>query len=200
VDSAFGLVTFFFLFPESKVEKSIGPQQPTTPAQKDAAESITPTTPTSSPVTSQSPQEPATVFAVDFLSLLDTGNYAKAYYSLSENLKNQTDQIGFVQGMKQNRDWRGKLVQRKVFNMNMVQNPLGSPPGQYSQIIYQSNFEKALELPRNLALVLTADNTWKVFQCYIWPPSDANLKRRSPSHSVPPITVISVEGNFDFLS
>jgi Protein of unknown function (DUF4019) len=153
------LITFFFLFPESKVKELDGKQSTTT-----SSSTITPATP-------RVPPEPATVFAADFLSLLDAGDYAKAYYSLNDNLKNQTDQIGFVQGMKQHRDRRGKLLDRRVFNMNDMQNPPGSPPGQYSQVVYQSNFEKSSQTTETLVLVLTANNTWKVFDYHLWPPS-----------------------------
>jgi hypothetical protein len=132
--------------------------------------SLIPLAPDRSAASPLAPDRPAASFAEDFFDLLNEGRYDKAYYLLGDNLRQTADQVGFVNGMKHARDWRGKLVDRVLQTTHDMQDPPGNPPGFYVQLIYGSKFENSPQTTEKVTLLLTKSGQWKVDSYYIWPP------------------------------
>ena len=102
-----------------------------------------------------------------WLSVMDSGDYAKAFQQTSESFKGKFTEAQFTQLAALARGKLGRMQDRKLYSITPLLDPPGSAPGAYRSIIYKTQFS-ALEFAiYEQANLLAEGNDWKVVGYFI---------------------------------
>jgi|ERR1044071_9135631 hypothetical protein len=99
--------------------------------------------------------------ALDWLQLVDAGDYAQAYKEESARLRTSTTKGQFLRSMEGRRAPFGRVLSRKFIGAAFSHKLTGSPDGRYESILFRTSFQhKALAAER---VILTQEaRQWRV--------------------------------------
>jgi Protein of unknown function (DUF4019) len=99
--------------------------------------------------------------ALEWLHLVDAGEYAQAYEEESARLRASTTERQFLRSMEGRRAPFGRVLSRKFIGAAFTRKLTGSPDGRYESILFRTSFQhKALAAER---VILTHDSRqWRV--------------------------------------
>jgi hypothetical protein len=79
--------------------------------------------------------------ALQWLQLVDAGNYAQAYEEEPARLRASTTDAQFTRSMEGRRAPFGRILSRKFIGAAFTRKLTGSPDGQYESILFRTSFE-----------------------------------------------------------
>jgi Protein of unknown function (DUF4019) len=104
----------------------------------------------------------ARAIAVAWLTVLDSGFYAKAWGSASPILTKRTSASEFSRMAKGIRDSKGRQIGRRVLSTFARTHVKGLPHGSYVVLDFESKFEKAAGVVERVTTALDEDGVWRV--------------------------------------
>ena len=106
-------------------------------------------------------EKEARTAALDWLGLIDAGDYARAYAEEPARLRAATTEGQFMRSMESRRAPFGRVLSRKFIGAAFTGKLTGSPDGRYESILFRTSFEnKTLAAER---VIMTHDeNQWRV--------------------------------------
>lgn len=106
-------------------------------------------------------EKEARAAALEWLELVDAGNYARAYGQEPERLRAATTEEQFVRSMEGRRVPFGRVLSRSFIGAAFTRKLTGSPDGRYESILFRTIFEnKKLAAER---LILSHESgQWRV--------------------------------------
>ncbi len=110
----------------------------------------------------------SSVAAVQFLELIDTGDYKQGWQLCASYLKNEISQDHFINQMEAVRSTAGKLIERTQKDYNYTKDPReGIPDSEYMIYHYDSEFEGKTHIIETVTVMLEKDNVWRVAGYFI---------------------------------
>lgn len=79
--------------------------------------------------------------ALEWLALIDAGNYAPAYAMEPARLRAVTTEEQFIRSMEGRRAPFGRLLSRSFIGAAFTRKLTGSPDGRYESILFRTSFE-----------------------------------------------------------
>jgi Protein of unknown function (DUF4019) len=106
-------------------------------------------------------EKEARTAALDWLALIDAGNYARAYAEEPARLRAGTTEEQFIRSMESRRVPFGRMLSRKFIGAAFTSKLTGAPDGRYESILFRTSFEnKKLAAER---VILTHDeDQWRI--------------------------------------
>lgn len=106
-------------------------------------------------------EKEARAAALEWLQLVDAGEYAQAYEKESARLRTASTADQFVRSMQGRRAPFGPVLSRLFIGAAFTRKLTGSPDGRYESILFRTSFEhKSLAAER---VILTHEsNEWRV--------------------------------------
>lgn len=106
-------------------------------------------------------EKEARAAALEWLALVDAGDYAQAHAQESARLRASTTEEQFIRSMEGRRAPFGRVLSRKFIGAAFTRKLTGSPDGRYESILFRTSFEhKALAAER---VILTHESRqWRV--------------------------------------
>ena len=99
--------------------------------------------------------------AESFLAVMDEGRFGELFNISSMLAKKQASRAQVSQTYQQIRDTAGKIEQRTLQRVRLIEDFLGLPPGRYAAVLYRSNFEKYKGLWESVVLNVDDDGQWR---------------------------------------
>jgi hypothetical protein len=106
-------------------------------------------------------EKEARTTALEWLALVDAGNYAAARAQEPARLREATTEAQFIRSMEGRRAPFGKVLSRKFIGAAFTRKLTGSPDGRYESILFKTSFQhKAVAAER---IILTHESRqWRV--------------------------------------
>ena len=106
-------------------------------------------------------EKEARAAALEWLELIDAGNYGQAYAEEPERLRAATSEEQFARSMEGRRVPFGRVLSRSFIGAAFTRKLTGSPDGRYESILFKTTFEnKKLAAER---LILSHESgKWRV--------------------------------------
>ena len=79
--------------------------------------------------------------ALNWLQLLDDGDYEEAFELEAQDFRMYRTQSQFVRFMQARRAPFGKMIERKFIGAQRVEKFVGAPEGNYETVLFKTNFE-----------------------------------------------------------
>jgi hypothetical protein len=79
--------------------------------------------------------------ALEWLALVDAGDYAKAYAMEPDRLRAATTEEQFIRSMEGRRAPFGRVLSRSFIGAAFTKKLSGSPDGRYESILFRTSFE-----------------------------------------------------------
>lgn len=111
------------------------------------------------------PQQAATAW----LALVDVGKYAESWDAASPSFQAQVTKEQWVSAVTSARDPLGSLKSRTLKSGQHTDTLPDAPPGHYSVLVYDSNFEKTGASVETVALTQDKDGKWRVLGYFVKP-------------------------------
>lgn len=105
--------------------------------------------------------------AVEWLSHLDTGNFAEGWKSTSAYFQKNVQQTKFEQLASELRHPLGKFLSRKLKRTINTKSPSGLPNGEYVVLQFDTSFVNKKTAVETVTMVLETGGDWKVSEYYI---------------------------------
>jgi hypothetical protein len=135
--------------PAKQPEKPKQPEQPKQPEDTAAAE------------------KDAVEAAEAWLSILDSGQYAKSRDEAATYLRNTVTKEQWEASLQPIRKRLGKFVSRKVLSKEYKSSIPNAPPGKYVIIQFQTRFQNTTAAVETVTPMLEKDGKWRVSGYYV---------------------------------
>jgi hypothetical protein len=99
--------------------------------------------------------------ALEWLALVDAGNYAAAYAMEPARLRAATTQEQFVRSMEGRRAPFGRVLSRSFIGAAFTHKLTGSPDGRYESILFRTSFENK-KLTAERVILAEESEHWRV--------------------------------------
>ena len=99
--------------------------------------------------------------ALEWLALVDAGNYPAAYAMEPARLRAATTQEQFVRSMEGRRAPFGRVLSRSFMGAAFTRKLTSSPDGQYESILFRTSFENK-KLTAERVILARESNDWRV--------------------------------------
>lgn len=109
----------------------------------------------------------ATIAAVNWLKLLDDGDYEEAFEWEAQDFRMTHTQKQFVRNMQARRAPFGRALSRSVVGAVNIHKFAGVPEGDYMSIIFKTGFEKKSPTPERVILVKQSVG-WRIIDYRIY--------------------------------
>ena len=129
-----------------------------------------------SPKKPEQPKQPEDIVAAEkaaveaaeaWLSLLDSGEYAKSRDEAAEPFRNAVTKEQWQASLEPIRRRLGKLVSRKVLSKKYLTDIPNAPPGKYVIIQFQTRFQNKTAAVETVTPMLEKDGKWRVSGYYV---------------------------------
>ena len=105
--------------------------------------------------------------ALQWLQLLDQGDYEEAFEFEAQDFRMYRTQSQFVRLMQARRAPFGKTIDRKFIGAAHVERFVGAPEGNYESILFKTNFERKNPTAERVILIKQAVG-WRVIDYKIY--------------------------------
>lgn len=105
--------------------------------------------------------------AVDYLGLVDTGQYDKSWDEASMFFKSQISQTQWAEKLSSLRPLFGKVINRTIINTKYLTSAPGAPDGEYVIVVFQTSFENKKSAIEQVTPMLEKDGKWRVTGYFI---------------------------------
>ena len=105
--------------------------------------------------------------ALEWLSLVDSGEYGESWKTGAGLLKRAVTEDQFSHSLDVARGAFGGLISRDIVTRSYETSLPGAPDGEYVVIQYKTSFEKKKEAVETVTPMLETDGTWRVSGYYI---------------------------------
>lgn len=119
---------------------------------------------------SQQVAEKAMTAAANFLFLLDTEQYVKAWEASSSSLKNILSRDAWLDQVSEIRNFLGPIVEReqqKISKISYSQNARDVPAGEYVVLTFLAHFRDRVYAIETVTVKLGLDDIWRVAGYYV---------------------------------
>jgi hypothetical protein len=99
--------------------------------------------------------------ALEWLVLVDAGNYPSAYAMEPERLRAATTEEQFIRSMEGRRVPFGKVLSRSFIGAAFTRKLTGSPDGRYESILFRTSFEHK-KLAAERVILSYESRQWRV--------------------------------------
>lgn len=99
--------------------------------------------------------------ALEWLALVDAGNYPAAYAMEPARLQTATTQEQFVHSMEGRRAPFGRMLSRSFIGAAFTRKLTGSPDGRYESILFRTSFENK-KLTAERVILAEESGHWRV--------------------------------------
>lgn len=86
-------------------------------------------------------EKEARAAALEWLALVDAGDYAQAYEKMPARLRASTTEGQFLRSMEGRRAPFGRVLSRSFIGAAFTRKLTGSPDGRYESILFKTSFE-----------------------------------------------------------
>lgn len=105
--------------------------------------------------------------ALNWLQLLDDGDYEEAFEFEAQDFRMYRTQSQFVRFMQARRAPFGKMLDRKFIGAAHVEKFVGAPEGNYESVLFKTNFEHKNPTAERVILI-KQDVGWRVIDYKIY--------------------------------
>lgn len=112
-------------------------------------------------------KEAAIAAAQEWLSLIDSGEYAQSWRDAAGYFRNAVPEKRWVQSLNAARKPLGRLVSRTVTNTMYRTSLPGAPDDKYVVIRFKTSFANKKSAIETVTAMLEKDGTWRVAGYYI---------------------------------
>jgi len=105
--------------------------------------------------------------AKSWLALTDAGKYAESWSAASPTFQSQVTKDQWAAAVLSARGPLGKLQKRTLTSGQRASSLPGAPPGDYSVLVYTTDFEKKGTATETAILTRDADGKWRVSGYFI---------------------------------
>lgn len=116
----------------------------------------------------EKPEQAAEKPAVDWLDLVDAGQYGESWDSAAETFKSAITKEKWIESLTSVRNQTGKLKSRKLKSARYTENPSNAPAGKYVVIQYDSVFDIGAAV-ETVVPTQEKDGSWKVSGYFVKP-------------------------------
>ena len=106
--------------------------------------------------------------ALDWLALVDAGEFGRSYDECASAAKSTTGREDWAKNLKAVREPLGPMISRDVYSVDYVTEIPDAPPGKYVIIVFASSFENKEQVFERVTPMLEKDGTWRVSGYYIF--------------------------------
>jgi hypothetical protein len=106
-------------------------------------------------------EKEARAVALEWLALVDAGNYAPAYAMEPARLRASTTEEQFIRSMEGRRAPFGKVLSRSFIGAAFTRKLTGSPDGRYESILFRTSFENK-KLAAERVILSDESRQWQV--------------------------------------
>ena len=99
--------------------------------------------------------------ALEWLALIDAGDYRAAYASEPARLRKATTEEQFIRSMEGRRVPFGKVLSRSFIGAAFTRKLTGSPDGRYESILFRTSFENK-KLAAERVILSYESRQWRV--------------------------------------
>ena len=99
--------------------------------------------------------------ALEWLALIDSGEYARAYAMEPARLRAATTEEQFIRSMEGRRAPFGQVLSRSFIGAAFTRKLTGSPDGQYESILFRTSFENK-KLAAERVILSHESGQWRV--------------------------------------
>ena len=99
--------------------------------------------------------------ALEWLALVDAGNYAEAYAMEPARLRAATTEEQFIRSMEGRRAPFGRVLSRSFIGAAFTRKLTGSPDGRYQSILFRTSFENK-KLAAERVILSHESHQWRV--------------------------------------
>jgi hypothetical protein len=110
--------------------------------------------------------EKATAAAMEFLYLIDAGQYAESWQGAAKLMQEKVTQAEWVDKLTKARALSGELVERKEQSASYSTTAKDSPDGEYILLNYESRFQNAESVAEYVTVMLEGEG-WRVAGYFI---------------------------------
>lgn len=104
----------------------------------------------------------ALLAAEAWLSVVDSGDYAKSWEEGSQFFRGYITQKAWVEVLEKVRKPQGALIVRQVTSTNFAMTLPGAPAGEYVVIVFQTSFDHAKDASETVSMKLDEGGAWRV--------------------------------------
>jgi hypothetical protein len=112
-------------------------------------------------------QEKAVEAAMNWLALVDQGNYGKSWETAAGYFKGTVTEKQWEQAVNAVRSPLGKVISRKLKSKQYTTSLPGAPDGEYVVIQFETSFEKKKSSVETITPMKEKDGSWRVSGYYI---------------------------------
>ena len=112
-------------------------------------------------------EKAAVASAENWLSVVDSGNYADSWQEAAVFFKNAVTKEQWEKSMRSFRKPLGRLVSRRVLSTAYRTSLPGAPDGKYVVITFETAFENKRSAVETVTPMLEKDGTWRVSGYFI---------------------------------
>lgn len=105
--------------------------------------------------------------AVDYLGLVDSGQYEKSWDETSMFFKSQISQTQWAEKLSSLRPLFGKVINRTIINTKYLTRAPGAPDGEYVIVVFKTSFENKKSAIERVTPMLEKDGKWRVTGYFI---------------------------------
>jgi hypothetical protein len=105
--------------------------------------------------------------ALNWLQLLDDGDYEEAFEFKAQDFRMSQTQAQFVRFMQARRAPFGKMIERKFIGAAHVERFVGAPEGNYESVLFKTNFERKNPTAERVILI-KQEVGWRVIDYRIY--------------------------------
>ena len=106
-------------------------------------------------------EKEARTAALEWLGLIDAGDYARAYAEEPARLRAATTEGQFMRSMEGRRAPFGRVLSRKFIGAAFTSKLTGSPDGRYESILFRTSFAHK-KLAAERVIMTHEDGEWRV--------------------------------------
>lgn len=110
--------------------------------------------------------EKATAVAMEFLHLIDAGQYAESWQSAAKLMQEKVTRAEWVDKLTKARALSGALIERKEQNASYSTTAKDSPDGEYILLNYESRFQNTESVDEYVTVMLEGE-VWRVAGYFI---------------------------------
>ena len=112
-------------------------------------------------------QLPSLNAALEWLKLIDEGDYAESWENAATYLKQIIPQEQWEKSLSAARIPFEALISRRVLSNNPLTSLPGVPDGEYDVLTFESSYVKKAEAIETITVMKDTDGTWRVAGYYI---------------------------------
>ena len=105
--------------------------------------------------------------AMNWLALVDRGNYGKSWETAAGYFKGAVTEKQWEQALTAVRSPLGKVISRKLKSKQYATSLPGAPDGEYVVIQFETSFEKKKSSVETVTPMKEKDGTWRVSGYYV---------------------------------